>query len=349
MCKKCEHSDQATGGDYAGLDKLAQLDQKKEFDDILTGGVPVTENKKLQSRAQAKYVSYHLARKLSELDSPLHKSYANTLSCGSQIRVVDGRAQAKYCGNRWCLVCNRIRTAQAINTYFPIVNQWPDAHFLTLTIPNMPAGHLPAAIKTMGNVYSSINRRLKRTESIKYKAIRKIECTVNLKENTYHPHYHLIVDSFTAASRIMDNWLEKFPTANIKAQNIKPVDMDSLKELFKYFTKIFTKVEGGGHVANVEKLDTIFQAMYNKRTLRTYGFKKSDYAGEIEAYQEQENKPSEVSILDEIEPLAENLTAIPSDGMYKWQGKDWFNDLTGEQLTTYEPTAKIQALVKNII
>ena len=46
-----------------------------------------------------------------------------------------GKLSAKYCGNRWCLVCNSIRTAKLFAAYGPTLRSWEDAHFVTLTIP----------------------------------------------------------------------------------------------------------------------------------------------------------------------------------------------------------------------
>ena len=53
--------------------------------------------------------------------SPLEQSYRNTTYCADVLAQRDGQISGSYCGNRWCMVCNRIRTARAIIRYLPVV------------------------------------------------------------------------------------------------------------------------------------------------------------------------------------------------------------------------------------
>ena len=71
----------------------------------------------LQKRARTKSFSLPLATALTDLRSPLEKSYRSTIYCNRSITQVDGRMVSKYCGQRWCLTCNRIRTARAVESY----------------------------------------------------------------------------------------------------------------------------------------------------------------------------------------------------------------------------------------
>ncbi len=88
----------------------------------------------LQKKARHVYFSKRLARNLSELDSPLHDQYRNTVtSCCTYGEQVGNKIKFKYCNARWCTTCNRVRTAKLINGYLPVINQMSDAYFVTLT------------------------------------------------------------------------------------------------------------------------------------------------------------------------------------------------------------------------
>ncbi len=77
-------------------------------------------------------MSLPLAVALAELRSPLEKSYRNTVYCADALEQDEsGTLKGRYCGNRWCLVCNRVRTARAINRYWAAIAAWPDAQGFT--------------------------------------------------------------------------------------------------------------------------------------------------------------------------------------------------------------------------
>jgi len=93
---------------------------------------------KLQKKARAKYLTRSIIYPLLSLKkSSLLQSYYNTYHCATQIVKEGNKITSKYCGNRWCLVCNRINTAKNINAYGEQINQFIDAYFLTLTIKNI--------------------------------------------------------------------------------------------------------------------------------------------------------------------------------------------------------------------
>lgn len=321
----------------------------EQFDKALDRGVPVSEVKRFQSRAQAKYVTDHITRALVELESPLMGSYNRTLRCAYETDVINGHAVTKYCKNRWCLVCNRIRTAQLIDEYLPVVQTWDEKYMVTLTVPNCGAYWLPKVIDSMADQFYKIRRSIQRTHDRNPKMIRKLEVTYRVEEKDYHPHFHVIVNDRLSACLLYSMWLERFPEATYKAQDVRKADEGSLKELFKYFTKMFSKSSDGSYRVDVEMLDVIFNAMYKKRTFMRYGFKLSDYQDEIEAYQ-AENEPTEPQDeLDEIAPVEEQerLTE-PSDGHYKWIDDDWYHWTTGEALSGYIPSDRVNALIQGI-
>lgn len=320
--------DREIGGPVAGadLDTTAQLCQSPA----------VT----LQKRARSKLLTTTLASGLERLQSPLNNAYRNTLQCGAVLHQEMGRVQAKYCGNRWCLVCNRIRTAKLLQVYAPIMRGWEDAHFQTLSIPNVPVEQLHSAVREMLAAVPKIARALRRTDGIELRAVRKLETTYNHRRRDYHPHLHLIVDTREAAEAIQRRWLERFPNASAKAQDIRKCDDHSVVELFKYFTKLTVKGMDGKHTAPPpHALDTIFKAVRGLRTFQAMGFTAPKAAVAAE---------DETILLD-----AGTESPSPRIGdVVDWEWvdalTDWVDFGTGEVLSGYQPSAVMQELLARI-
>lgn len=351
VAKEVAYSLRDSGGvrEYS-LDKLVQLDQNSKTEN---SSVIIEDMATLAARANAKFISDKVAIALvnANRDSFLSNSYQNSTGCATAIKVENGETQTKYCKNRWCMVCNRIRTAKLLHTYYPIVKEWgADAFFTTVTIPNVKAGELQMAFDQMHEVFTKIKRRMKRTLDMDFVAIRKIECTYNPKRDDYHPHYHIIFKGQDAAETFKNQWLKYYPGTSEKGQDVQQAKDGGVKELFKYFTKLFAKNSDGNYEFDAQKMDVIFKAMYKKRTMQPYGFKKSDYEdvieetdtdniNEIEEIQEEVNQETET----DAEPLE-----MPTDGIYLWRYDNWYHYVTGEALTNFEPTEKMLQLVKNI-
>jgi hypothetical protein len=303
----------------APLDTLAQLRQSDT----------------LKKRARARYLSLPLAVTLAELRSPLEMSYRNTVYCCSELKQVDGKVTGRYCGNRWCLVCNRIRTARAIQRYLPVVDEWPDKQLVTLTVRNVPAPALAPAIAEMVSEFQAIKLGMRRTAGVKLLALRKLECTYNERTDEYHPHFHLVVQTHEQAVLLRDAWLERHPeTTDAKGQDVRPCDGESLREMFKYFTKLLAKRK---HVPPAA-LDVIFRAMKCRRVYQPAGFIVAS------------KTPDENADIDPVEATA----ATSRQGetlLWEWnQGAaDWVDDSTGECLTGYEPGEKFRAFVAEMV
>ena len=294
----------------------------------------------LLKRARAKYLTNAIVFRLADLDSPLNKAYWNSFHCASSLVLEDGKLTGRYCKNRWCMVCNRIRTAQLIHTYSPVLDEWTHKHFLTLTVPNVKAHELGLTIKIMNNAFRQIQNNLKKRTSRavslfpKIKGFRKLECTYNPVRDDYHPHFHIILDSEFGAIDIKEMWLKKFPICADIAQHISRADDNTCIELFKYFTKVLTKTTNEKNEKKYsicpQVLDTIFKSIKGIRTFQTFGFtlEKSDEP-EIENIEKDEKM---VAFLDRT--------------VYGWlqEFSDWVDVKTGEVLTGYEPTAKMLKL-----
>jgi hypothetical protein len=249
------------------LDTLAQPCQKPS-------GPLHTSKQTFQKRARAKSISLPIAVELAKLGSPLEKSYRNTVYCAACIVQDDGELRSKYCGNRWCSVCSRIRSARAVNAYLPVIEAWSEPYMVTLTIRNCSADALPATIARMMKGATSVARSIKRTEKLPFVAVRKLECTYNSQRKDYHPHFHIIVNGRAQAELMRAKWLRRSPSeATESAQDVRACYPGGLAELFKYFTKLATKTDDGKRrVVPVAALDVIFCAMRGRRVWQPVGF-----------------------------------------------------------------------------
>jgi len=307
---------------------------------ILDDNTKIKDIKTLTRRARAKYFGYAVVFPLIDLDSPLHKSYWNTYHCCETLAREGETVTGSYCKNRWCTVCNRIRTGILIKTYKPVLESWEDKWFVTLTIPNVPADELRTALNEMQTEFSRVNVQFRvryhRKKGNKLLGFRKLECTYNPARDDYHPHYHVIVKGEHMARALLSEWLRRFPDAKDIAQDIRPADDDSVMELFKYFTKLIVKVNRGkdGHVF-IKPLDVVFQAIKGKRTFQNFGF----------IAPKEVKKPD-----DEAMELADKIEEEVIREIYQWHQEhhDWISRQTGKVLTGYVPSPKFRKLVESI-
>jgi len=313
-----------------------------------TGSKYVTESttqvnprQNLTKRARSKYFARAFILRMVDIDSPLRKSYWNSYHCCDKVaEMSNGGTSAHFCDARWCLVCNRIRSAKMINSYLPVLNEWEDKHFVTLTIPNVPADGLSDAIKAMQKEFLRIKETFKRQHQRKQRdekfvGLRKLECTYNITRDDYHPHYHVIIQGEQNARDLLAEWLRRFPDAREIAQDVQRADDRSVREMFKYFTKLIAKASGGESVVLPEPLDMIFRVIRGKRTFQNFGFTKPKEAEEIS---------------DEAMEMAEQIERETVVEVYQWcqEMHDWIGKTTGKKLTGYKPAAKWRKFVKNM-
>lgn len=290
------------------LDTLAQLSINPE------------EN--LLKKAKRKALTVFLSTKLIELNNTNIKAYRNMYYCNSVLNQEEQELKTAYCKNRFCLVCNAIKTANLINGYLPELKKFNDPQFLTLTIKAVKGTRLNAAVNKMQKDFRNINQKLTKFHKIKINAIRKLECNHNDEKDTYNPHYHIIVDGRVYAEMILNMWLKLNERSNTRAQDIRPADHESMIELFKYATKIVSK-QG---IINPKALDIIYSAFRRRRVVQPIGIKKF--------VDEDEREKT-------IYPQLENTTTS-----WHWNDihYDWFSETTGESLTGYVPEKEVKAV-----
>jgi len=154
-----------------------------------------TQAETLKKRARSKFFSVALAKELADLQSPLQRSYERTLMCAQIITQTGNKLSSTYCGGRWCVVCNRIRTAKLLNKYRGHLDTMHQPQFITLTIPNVAGGvaDINAAIGEMQK-FCRKSFDLLRKYGLKFRGFRKMEISYNNDRGDFHPHLHLLID-----------------------------------------------------------------------------------------------------------------------------------------------------------
>ena len=316
----------------------------------------------LQKRAKRKFFSDNLAYKIirelenqeSEIVDPEQMAFIqkfkkrawNTWHCTKAMKQEGQRLTTHYCKNKFCAVCNGIRTAKLIDGYLPSLLNCNDLHFVTLSDVNVKAEELSAEFSRLGKAFTNVKRSLnaynEKNGFDNIIAIRKLECTYNQSADSYHPHLHIIVQGKRNAYQIKSRWLKMNPTAQETGQDIQKIDSstpdkleDSLKELFKYVTK-FTKLneEGKEVLYPMGPLLNILHAFDNKRSLIAYGVKMIS-----EEIEEEDLKGQNYEFLDP-EIIGQKWT-------YETNRADWVQLATGELLTNNTPDRKTVDLFYN--
>ena len=281
----------------------------------------------LQKRAKNKALTSSFIVGLINLDSPLKKTYWNTYHCSSEIAQKDNFLSAKYCKNRACLVCNRIKTANLIIGYKPQLDSLTEPYFLTLTKPTIQGNELEPTIQGMIKTIRKIFDRL-RKQKVKPNGIRKLECTYRPK-GYFHPHFHLVVETKHHAELIRNEWLKEYPNAKLSANDIRPCTGNYVIELMKYFTKLLPNKKSKDQHINFKALDIIFQSMANKRVYQPFG--------KIRKLKENELSSTEYDI---------TIPAKLTKHVWKQGLFDWVDIQTAEILSYYQPTDNDRELIK---
>jgi len=224
-------------------------------------------------------------------DDEMYKGYKNTWYCFNDIKTDGERAYGNYCKNRWCSVCSGNRKALLINQYKPIIDKWDKPYFLTLTRQSVSKHKLKSTIKDndikFGRIKDRLNKRHKRGKGPKVIALRSTECNYNPVDQTYNPHYHIIVPNREIGRLLNIEWLreqnkgEDIKIARASGQHlIKIKDKEqNLIEVIKYGVKVITDPEMKKGKARTKlpiiyaaALHEIHKAFKGKKLLNKYGF-----------------------------------------------------------------------------
>ena len=274
-----------------------------------------------------------LKRLIDVSDKQQQKKYWKAWHC-QRVLLQDGNnLKGSLCRKRWCQTCNRIKTAEQINGYHKPLLELQDKenlYFVTLTAPTIEGRKLASEIKKRYKAFVRVKDNLRKNYGIKLIGIRKLEITYNESTKKYHPHFHFIQQGKRESELLQALWLEQFPKANIKAQDIRLVDASNpanLLEVFKYAVKQDIKNEVTAKATN-----TIYKALEGKRTIQTYG---------------KLRKVKEVKEAISNETKADFITAQQDIWIYDTIKWDWINSRYQELIDTKEIYSAIELKVVN--
>lgn len=282
-------------------------------------------------RAKVKFTQQKLLRALVKLGSPLAKKYDATLFCSSVLEQDGNKLRSRFCNNRWCNICNRIRTAKLIKGYGAAIDYMLDPRFVTLTVPNVPAEELRAEIRRMISEFRKIQELRRKHKKPLIRGIRKLEVTYNPDLKNFHPHFHFIVEGEAAADELIEAWLDRNTTADKRGQDQR--EAKNPIELFKYFAKLTSKSKSdtiiikAGKMVRIEytypeALDLVFQAIEGTRIIQPIGGIK---------YIKEDIEDLETVVVEDLDQ---------DQALWIYQDRDWVNVYTGELLTGYEPSRR---------
>jgi hypothetical protein len=173
-----------------------------------------------------------------------------------------------------------------MNGYVIQLGELGELEFVTLTIPNCLFKDLDDVLDEMIKKIVLIIRNLREKKNYKISGIRKLEVTYNEILDNFHPHFHLLVDK-NVGKLIVDQWLERMPQAKrqgwdyskkcmVDLQVVQKADEKSLKEIFKYTTKIIAKNKENNNTINVylPALNKILESLYKRRCFQPFGIIK---------------------------------------------------------------------------
>ena len=108
-------------GDRRRTKKFTFMDAKIQQKSEISKDSVLNLVETLRKRNKLKWFGYHLANLLyyQNPQSTIRKSYQNSFHCCDEMYQADGKITSKYCKNRWCPQCQRIRMGALINAYAP--------------------------------------------------------------------------------------------------------------------------------------------------------------------------------------------------------------------------------------
>jgi len=309
-------------------------------------GTDRTLEKALRGRAKRKIITQVLMLALVDIAKEKGamdrvKSYFNTFRCQSKLVGGDGKLFGRYCKNRFCNICCSIRKAELINTYYPIMSEWDDLQFVTLTVEAVKADKLYAHVREMkrklDQVIDLLQARYRRKKKVPVMGIKSMECNYNPVDETYNPHFHILVPGKELANLFFWEWCKKWAKGktSIWAQKIRKVrdtEKDMI-EVIKYGAKIFTspdmkKKSTLPPVIYAAALDNIHAAFKGVHIFGSFGIKKPKLT-----------RPK----------IAPRILMNFDEWEFHLNVCDWVNTNTGELLSNYKITAELDFLLQNNI
>ena len=208
--------------------------------------------------------------------------------CGSFLEMYSNKEldkkklkTANFCKNRFCPMCNWRKSkkdALKVSILMQYIKEELDLEFvfLTLTAPNVKGEELEKEIREYTKAFTNLTKR-KEFIKINKGFVRKLEVTYNEKNNTYHPHLHIIMAvnksyfssrDYISKKKLLELWKECKKDNTITQVDIKKIDTTDRKailEIAKYSAK------DSDYLKSQEVFDVFYKALKGKRLLTYTG------------------------------------------------------------------------------
>lgn len=264
--------------------------------------------------------------------------------CGSYLEFLGDRNlenkklhKSNFCTNRFCPMCSWRKTKKD-TMQLSILMEYLKKEigyefiFLTLTAPNVLGEKLSDEIKDFNE---SFLRLAKRKEFIKINKgyVRKLEITYNKKENTYHPHFHVIIavnksyfknKDYLSKKKFLELWKECKRDNTITQVDVRKIDISDRKtisEIAKYGAK------DSDYTVSQEVFDVFYKSLKGKKLITYNGmFKKI-----LELYKQGE--------LDYLKEIDTNYYEFLVSHIWSFDKNEYnlfaFKELSGEDKIKY--------------
>ena len=200
-------------------------------------------------------------------------------------------AKGDFCRNRLCPICNWRKSLKMFSQMSEIVEKMTDDNrdlrfiFLTLTVKNCKGDELSDTIDQMNKAFKFMTDKTKRSISVQKYILgyfKALEVTYNVKEDTYHPHLHIVLavpDSyftrgFTKTEKWADIWqkclgVDYKPVVNV--QSVDTADKGVICEISKYATKGEYLLDGIPEQQAAQAVGVLAKALKSRRLVTFSG------------------------------------------------------------------------------
>lgn len=331
----------------SGTDKVVYRTEKPSI--IVNGEGSDLLNDGIWKKGKRKLISQVMALSLIDVakeqgHEEMIPTYWNIYYCQNRLICADNRIYGTYCKNRICTLCLANRKAEMIRKYLPVLSQWENPYFLTLSVKSCKGHRLKDYFlnikKAIKNIIETAKKRHQRGKGPKCMGLMAFESNFNPIALTYNPHIHLIVSCKEIGEFIRAEWLNrsKVNYTYKKGQFCEPLKNKEkgLIELIKYGSKIFTepdikkakdKGEKIPHCIYVAALHTILRAMKGIRIFERFGFN-------LPKGSKRTVKSKKVQNFEVFE--------------YSAKYNDWMNREGAELLLGYKPTKELLGLIEKL-
>lgn len=224
-------------------------------------------------------------------------SFAAMEHCGDYLVMLedDARTQRKldvgyFCRQRLCSGCawrSAVKSAQCVAAIAAkLVDSGRIMVMATLTIPNVRADELRAAIQHIGRSWTKLLKRQRYAAWAD--AVRKIEITYNAKRGDYHPHMHIVLfvqksyfkgTKYISQTQLLQDWREVTGQPEITQVDIRRCydkgTSSAILEVAKYSAK------ASDYAQAEDVCDTMYAALHHTRTM-TYSGKCKELRDEYQ-------------------------------------------------------------------